>query len=387
MAKPSRTWGILDPHKLPDAEEVPNMLGSVILDVRQPQHDVVPSNVQEFMRPFSHLLARPTVDTSFHALCEHSTSKSLFQRLGEILEAKYGKSSSRSQVLATENVRTHWLKNPNEVFEAIKSQHSADLDRLFVLSSNRKRSSAAASSSRLDRPGTLYMIVGIKTCLDASLTNTTTSSKSNAVGGRLPVGSTLTSALTGGIGPVLFDPAPLTDPGIGISRSQNHETGSSYTVHGERIFAIECLLIMRGRQWKRTKAPPTPPPLNQQGDGRGGSGLGLGLGGLRSEKTISLAGTATVSKDLPSFSLDRSNGNGSQPSSSSSTGVDGIQGGKGARGDAGKGGEAVVWGRMANEELLLGSAGFSGLLDGLESDEICFLGMQDERGDRGDGDD
>ena len=241
------TWGLLSPHKLPLAEEVPNLLGAVILDFRNPQSDSVPDNVESFMQKFEQLKVTPTVDSDFNALRNRNKSQSAFARLGDILEADFGKSRNADESFQSQIVRTHWLRKPERVFNAIKERHANELEELFQKSKRGRVKDAAP----LDRPGTLYMIVGIKTCADALSSREKLQENHAILTAKVPISETIQ-----GLGVPSSLVGEVSDPQAGFVKERAGRSQTSLMLTGERIFAIECQLVMRVSQWRRTRIIP-----------------------------------------------------------------------------------------------------------------------------------
>ncbi|KAL9059571.1 MAG: hypothetical protein Q9162_001076 [Coniocarpon cinnabarinum] len=238
MSHNPNTWGMLSPQNLPDAEEVPNLLGAVVLDFNEPLNFSAPDDVKGFMDGFADLKMKPTVDGDFNALYRMSASQEVLARLNDILDTKFGKSRNNDQDFRSQIVRTHSLKSPEKIFEAMKYHHAQRLDYLFRKSKERGR------EIPLDRKGTLYMIVGVKTCANASIERTSSATSDKQVKAKLPVREALAAS---GVpaGPISAEPELLV-------KSNNAEAAqTSFTLTGERIFALQCLLVKKVKEWRR----------------------------------------------------------------------------------------------------------------------------------------
>ncbi|KAF1999336.1 hypothetical protein P154DRAFT_577058 [Amniculicola lignicola CBS 123094] len=228
MASPpsESIWFLLSPHSLPPASEIPNLLGAITLSYTSPLRETCPKHLPLFMRAHKDKLISPTSDENFHTLLSSTHSKEAHARLSAIAHLNFDSALEDAARLETLKVTTHALKNQHSLFRKLRGSWKAELEVL------------RADSLTGPTPDQLYMVVGIKTCHDASVSNSTARSRTLDADAVVPTG---VEAFTAGPNPV-----PLRLGG-GVTKVVKKE--QAMTLTGERIFALQYLIVKPRRDW------------------------------------------------------------------------------------------------------------------------------------------
>lgn len=114
------------------------------------------------------------------------------------------------------------LKKPGTIFSAHKERHMDDLVKLIKQSKQLK--------PPLERPETLYMIVGLKICGDANISRDVSRNRDKEASAQVPIQQIVQGA-TGALLPV------DANPGAGVSAKTTASSRSSRKFNSGRIFA------------------------------------------------------------------------------------------------------------------------------------------------------
>ena len=229
MADPleNPTWVFLPAGDLPPATEVPNLLGAIVADFQHPTAEFRPRDITPLREKFSKVLKTESKD--FDSTLQHATSDDVTMRLGEMLQAEYKVDLSDNDGLKSKFMVTWTIPQARDMFEAIRAEHEAEI--LDMVQQNPKR-----------HRGAVYMVVGIKACLDPTASSEWSTSRLVAGEMGVPVNSVVAAA-TGLILPM--DASAV----IGAKHQTDGGQKVSQVVCGARIFAVQYRIIMSRRNW------------------------------------------------------------------------------------------------------------------------------------------
>lgn len=237
------TWVFLPPGDLPPATLAPKLLGAIVPDFEHPAVDFVPDDAAMFRLDSSDVLKMPSKDFDSSAL-GGDINNSLTLHFAELLQSTYSAELSNTRALKSKYICTWTLSHPRKIFDAVKAHHEQEILRLIEHNPKQHR-------------GAVYMVVGIKVCLDAEMS--TESSTARDIDGNIgvPVNSIVTAA-TGVILPV--------DASIGTEVQHRDAQNSrvNQIVCGAYIFAVQYRMIMKESSWKTWTA--RKPRQTQYGD-------------------------------------------------------------------------------------------------------------------------
>jgi hypothetical protein len=222
------TWVFLSSGDLPPATLTPRLLGAIVPDFEHPAVDFVPDDASMFRSDSSDVLTMPSKD--FDSALGGDTSGALTLHFAELLRSKHSVELSNTRALKSKYICTWTLSQPRKIFDAVKARHEQEILRLIERNPKRHR-------------GAVYMVVGIKVCLDPEMSTESSTARDIDVNIGVPVNSIVTAA-TGVILPV--------DASIG-AEVQHHNTQNSRVnqiVCGAYIFAVQYRMIMKESGWK-----------------------------------------------------------------------------------------------------------------------------------------
>ncbi|KAK5654338.1 hypothetical protein OQA88_7516 [Cercophora sp. LCS_1] len=273
-ANPS--WAILPPSDMPDGSEakVLEMLGSVVPDFEHPLHEmlVAPATNREkggVMR---------VEDADFRNVVETLANEDVTLRLTQLFGGKAASGGQDQQQFSAKRVITRTLENHRQFFdEVVKHSH----DKILKMAADNPR-----------RTSDLYMIVGIKTCIDAHVSSRIGATSLLDAGVKIPLRELLQAAAI----PV---PVDLTID-LGIIKKTASSVFNQFSLQGERIFAVQYRRISVRN---KVKLRPTPhrekkikyKDIHTVHENRGM--YGAGPGGDKDEEQGGKAGEAITLED------------------------------------------------------------------------------------------
>ncbi|KAH0564777.1 hypothetical protein GP486_001834 [Trichoglossum hirsutum] len=227
------TWAILSPSNLPDAGEWTTLLGSIVADFEHPLDYYIPDDIRRILP--RNTQSTPTEDTNFKVALLRASGRGASARLGNILRASFKRDIRDEIHLISTNVQTYTLKQQLKVFALLKKKFRKEILDMID-----------RAPSRI--PNTVFMVVGIKTCLDAKISSQNAKQEEIAIKSALPA----TSILTKGIGT-----PPVTDIDLGgaASSTKKGNADDSQVAKGARIFALQYRLIKRETVWLQSVRP------------------------------------------------------------------------------------------------------------------------------------
>ena len=231
------TWVLLSTNRLPSATEKSNLLGAVVMDFKDPQGESEPEDVPTFMQSFRHLQDQ-SKEGNFQTMIQQGVSHSTQARLGDIVRVQFGKDANNTQSLRSTSVTTIWIKKPGLIFAELKKRHKEKIGQLLQQSLN------PLMKKQLERPGVLYMIVGLKICEDASMDNAMSRELDQQASAQAPLDKIVVGA-TG------FPMPDMVNPGISNDTKDHVSATSGRTFEGDRIFAVQYRVIMKVKQWNK----------------------------------------------------------------------------------------------------------------------------------------
>jgi hypothetical protein len=213
-------WVILSPNKLPDASERKKILGAIVPDYENPLQNTIPEDVSSILP--KEWFAEPTEDENFKVVVESAKGRNVRARLGDILQSAFNSSIDNNLHLTWTIVRTYVITQEIKCFELLKDRFKDQI--LSTLKSGGKN-------------GTMYAIVGLKTCFN-------TQEQTAHVAVKVPVGEL--SSATAGV------PLPA-NADIEVDRDDQLRaaTERGQVAKRERIFAVQYRLIKRWSEWFR----------------------------------------------------------------------------------------------------------------------------------------
>ena len=143
-------------------------------------------------------------------------SKDAQVRLEQILGISSTNSEEASKNFKSRMVITRTLRQHQQVFDALIKAHKDDIMKLLK---NQSRHRA-------------YMIVGLKTCLNAEFGSSNSSSSGGEVHLQVPLQE---AAMAFGAPPLPFS---LTNPSIQVTKETSKELLSRFLAVGERVFSV-----------------------------------------------------------------------------------------------------------------------------------------------------
>ena len=230
MASPleNPTWVLLPPGNLPPASQVPKLLGAIVADFEAPTLQFQPHDVETIRGRFESVLMTGSKD--FDTALGGGISDDVILHLGELLSTEYKTELSNKRALKSKFIITWTLVQAKAIFDAIKSSHENEI--LEMIKTNPKR-----------HKGAVYMVVGIKVCLDAETEAEAFTSRQTGGDLGVPINSIIAAA-TGMILPV------NVSAGIGVHHGIDLNHRTSQVVCGARIFAIQYRIIMTNQSWR-----------------------------------------------------------------------------------------------------------------------------------------
>jgi hypothetical protein len=244
------TWVLLPESKLLNGARALSLLGCIVADVHNPTDDYAPEDI-------SALRADPTLPpvqqvtaTNSNTLLATASSAAANVRLSRILSASRTTSTEIAQSLSSTNIITRFLELHVDFFRRLleNETYKAEIERMYKSRTLTKKMDVA------------YMVVGVKTCLNARIENLTTLKSSVKAGMELPVGQLLqqlsgtpTQNYSGDNTAQDGATSVLDSLNVGTDAYRNVVSGlfTSCTATGEQVFAIQYREIKKHKDWLR----------------------------------------------------------------------------------------------------------------------------------------
>ncbi|KAK2690254.1 hypothetical protein QWA68_010878 [Fusarium oxysporum] len=220
---PNRPAFVLLESAVPFKSKARLLLGSVVADIRNPTDDFEPDGKSE--TAFRDYILN-ALDTDYSAFFKGNDAHNLSTKVGHLAGVSSDSSSEISTNIKSSVVRTKSLMQHYKVFEQlISSEAKSDIITLM---------------KRNDRKA--FLVVGLKSVLDASHVQKFSTEESLNVNIKVPVGKGAEAASHGTVH--LGD---TVNPEINYTNSSGQKVEVESTMTGERIFAIRYRLITLSR--------------------------------------------------------------------------------------------------------------------------------------------
>ncbi|KAJ3534543.1 hypothetical protein NM208_g7497 [Fusarium decemcellulare] len=214
--KPGPTWGLLLPGSILDGKEAPLLLGRIVANVDDLLQDFVPDNPQLVINSIPGLEAMKVVDNDVETFIATTDSKDAKLRLTQIFGMSGENTQQSSGHVKARTVITRLLRQHDKVFTALMKAHKDEIVQLL-----RKQPTQRG-----------YMIVGVKTCINAQMSSSDQSSSDAGITFELPLQE---AAMAFGVPPL---PLNLANPSIQVTRDNSRELLSRFMAVGERVFSV-----------------------------------------------------------------------------------------------------------------------------------------------------
>jgi hypothetical protein len=221
--RPAPTWAIFAPTELElPAQLSHKLLGSIIADIENPSHEYCPEDVKSILDGL--VEAVEVQDSNVETELSSAENAGARARLQTIFRIEADRSNSSDTTLKSETVITRTLQQQRKVFNAIIATYKDTVLKLLK-----------------DNSGRGYMVVGIKTCVDAEIS--TNNGMRRFLEGSLgiPISTTLlhgTDIVLGG----------TANPDIGGMSEKIRKALTTRVATGERIYSIQYRQIWRKRE-------------------------------------------------------------------------------------------------------------------------------------------
>jgi len=227
------TWALLSPSNLLDDSERPKLLGSIVKDFEYPLAAFIPEDVNKIIP--AKFVSKPTEDINFKVALTKASGRSSHQRLADVLDASFQKNIKNETHLESTIVQTHRQKKQDMVFGILK--------RLF-----KKEILGMIDTAPTRNKGAVFMVVALKTCVDAQISSQVNRDEKASTGPNFPVRE---------IAPATTCSPRATKTSIAAEESLKDGYGpeEAQVAKGARIFAIQYRLIKKDSSWLRIPMP------------------------------------------------------------------------------------------------------------------------------------
>lgn len=214
--KAGRTWGLLLPSSILNGSEAPRLLGRIVANVDDLLQDYVPENPQDVISSVPDLEPMEVVDNDVETFISATEGEEAQVRLAQIFGVTKGSSQQHSSRFKAQTVITRVLRQHDKVFTALMKTHNKDIIELLKKQSTQRG----------------YLIVGLKTCVDAEICSSAQSSGKGGITLEVPLQE---AAIAFGAPPL---PINLVNPSITVNRENSRDLLSRFVASGERIFSV-----------------------------------------------------------------------------------------------------------------------------------------------------
>ncbi|OJZ79712.1 hypothetical protein ASPFODRAFT_38521 [Aspergillus luchuensis CBS 106.47] len=214
--KAGPTWGLLHPSSILDGSEAPLLLGRIVVNVDDMLQGYVPHDPREVLKSLPELEPMEVVDTDVETFIATTANNEAQARLTEIFGISGATNQQHGRHFKARTVIRRMLKQHDKVFSALMTAHEREIVELLE-NQPKKRG---------------YMIVGLKTCVNAEISSSDQSS--NEAGGGLKV-SLQEAAMAFGAPPL---PINLANLSAAVNRANSQSLLSRFVATGERVFSV-----------------------------------------------------------------------------------------------------------------------------------------------------
>ncbi|KAH7459113.1 hypothetical protein FOMA001_g20244 [Fusarium oxysporum f. sp. matthiolae] len=209
---------ILTEARIP-ADEGDRLLGRIVADFNNPTDEYRPQD------PRPALMLGPKVleiiDTEFSSLLSVERNKVAQAKVGLILKVDFDKLAKEESSLKSSFVRSRFLPQHRDAFEALMQQHGDEVLKLLR-----------------DNKGKGYMVVGYKSCVNGQMGKTREYADGKKVDINIPTGAAVTAATHGAV-----NLGNQADVGVGLGSQDKQSSSTTATMVGEQIFAVRYRII------------------------------------------------------------------------------------------------------------------------------------------------
>jgi hypothetical protein len=172
------TWVLLPENKLLNGPRALSLLGCIVADVQNPTDDYAPHDISALRADVTLPAVQQFTTTDNRTLLAKAANSAARFRLSKILTASRKTSMGGVQSLASTNIITRFLELHVDFFRRLMADevYKAEIKRMYHSRTPTKKMNVA------------YMVVGVKTCLNARIENLTMLSSSVEAGLELPIG-------------------------------------------------------------------------------------------------------------------------------------------------------------------------------------------------------
>ncbi|KAL2060591.1 hypothetical protein VTL71DRAFT_9232 [Oculimacula yallundae] len=245
MAPQQGEWVLLS-QALPDSYAL-KLLGRVVATCTNPHHNYVPPTEAVIPTP-----AQIQVEDESANICFDATRKTEVRaRLTTLFHAEGTNTATSSHIIANTTIITRLLDQHNTHFQGLKKMYGPEIEKLI---DDKHRGKG-------DDARTAYLVVGTKTCLNATMGSFDTSEATRSGGFQIPVQDIVTTTIGIPLAlPVSNQPnagsgAKPLDVTLDANDQRTVNTFRSGTAKGERLFAVQCIRIRTHRGWKFWSKP------------------------------------------------------------------------------------------------------------------------------------
>ena len=214
--------------RLPSSE-IPLLLGRIVADFASPTDEYIPEDPRLALNSKT----LEIIDTDFSTLFAGSKNNSIESKIGQILGISTEDGHNGQTRLQGKFVRTRTLPQHREALKALLEQFRPQILQLLK-----------------DNGGVAYMVVGIKSALDAEHGTERHFGNRTALAIGLPTGAIVTAASHGTV-----NLGETADFDINSSRARGQAFGTAATMEGEQVFAIRYRLVKLKKHILGTQEP------------------------------------------------------------------------------------------------------------------------------------
>jgi hypothetical protein len=230
------TWAILPYSKLLPGSKALELLGCVVADIEHPTDHCVPRDASVFHKQLPSVLEVEDTDAKIILGGSHASHVDI--RLAQIFGFGVGGQSSQKRSANAQTVVTRFLLDHPRVFKLLaeKDEYQKEILEMMDLNPVNKK--------------TAYMVVGVKSCLDLTLSEIQNFDSNLEDRIQIPLATAIVAS-----GMVLATGSTSLDINVNTTQSRMRKILSTHTAVGERIFAIQYRQIKRHRDWLKWSAP------------------------------------------------------------------------------------------------------------------------------------
>lgn len=214
--------------RLPSSE-IPLLLGRVVADFASPTDEYIPEDPRLALNSKT----LEIIDTDFSTLFAGSKNNSIESKLGQILGVSAEDGHDGQNRLQSKFVRTRTLPQHREALKALLKNFRPQILQLLK-----------------DNGGVAYMVVGVKSALDAEHGTERQFGNRTALAIGVPTGAIVTAASHG-----IINLGQTADVDVNSSRARGRAFGTAATMEGEQVFAIRYRLVKLKKHFLGAQEP------------------------------------------------------------------------------------------------------------------------------------